>query len=103
MLGFASAQLAGGWTQITYAGLSASEQAQYKKALNEAVNGLYAKKVIPVTSVTVEKAFTQVVSGTNWEFDLQVNKICTKPTINTVVYENLQSQYSLTSWAWQTC
>lgn len=51
-----------------------------------------------VTLLSVERAETQVVAGTNYRLRLRANVAGRVRSVDAVVYENLRGRHSLTSW-----
>ena len=51
-----------------------------------------------VSLISIERAETQVVAGINYRLCLRVKRNGKTQNVATVVYQNLQQRYSLSSW-----
>ncbi len=57
-----------------------------------------AKKGTKISLKSISSAETQVVAGTNYKLVIVVDEGGTEKTVEVVVYEDLQSSMSVTSW-----
>jgi hypothetical protein len=55
------------------------------------------------TLLEIEKAQTQVVAGLNYRVCIKVKLGSILRTADALVYQNLQQEYSLSSWTWDKC
>jgi hypothetical protein len=63
-----------------------------------AVNKERVKHGGRVSLISIERAETQVVAGINYRLCLRVKQNGKTQNVATVVYQNLQQRYSLSSW-----
>jgi len=98
-----SAQRTGGYREIDKADEGAATAAEF------AVKAESEKKETTYKLVSIEHAETQTVAGINYRLCLKVgyhkadDDAETTESVRVVVYRNLQSQYSLTSWTEENC
>ncbi len=92
-----SAQTPGGYRLVSNDDPEALAAAKF--AARE--EGLKLGKTIVFASMAY--AQRQVVSGTNYKLCMKVKVNGTSKRAETVVYRNLQRQYTLTSWRWGEC
>ncbi len=55
------------------------------------------------TLLEIEKAQIQVVAGLNYRVCIKVKLGSVQRVAEAMVYQNLQQQYSLSSWTWGKC
>jgi hypothetical protein len=98
-----SAQRTGGYREIDKADEGAATAAEF------AVKAESEKKEMTYKLVSIEHAEAQTVAGINYRLCLKVgyhkadDEAETTESVRVVVYRNLQSQYSLTSWTEENC
>jgi hypothetical protein len=92
-----SAQTPGAYRLVSNDDPEATSAAKF--AVRE--KGQKLDKTMVLTSIVY--AQRQVVSGMNYKLCLKVKVEGTSKRVETVVYRNLQKQYSLTSWKWGEC
>lgn len=80
------------------------KDAQVVKAANFAVKARSETQATAIMLVSIKKAKTQVVAGRNYKLCMKVelkgesDQKATRQFVEVVVYRNLKSVYSLTSW-----
>lgn len=62
-----------------------------------------SEKDTPFELVSIERAEKQIVSGSNYQLCLAVNAQNGQQQASAVVYQNLQNEFSLTSWKFEKC
>ena len=98
-----TAQRLGGYREIDKADEGAAAAAEF------AVKQQSENKDMTYKLVSIEHAESQTVAGINYRLCLKVgyhkadDDVDTTEFVRVVVYRNLQSQYSLTSWAEENC
>jgi len=98
-----SAQRTGGYREIDKADEGAATAAEF------AVKAESEQKEMTYKLVSIEHAESQTVAGINYRLCLKVgyhkadDEAETTEFVRVVVYRNLQSQYSLTSWTEENC
>jgi len=98
-----SAQKAGGYKTISKTDAGARAAAEF------AVDAQAERKNLTIELVAVEKAESQVVAGTNFRLCLKITTSGAEDeadvtiTVKVIVYRNVKSEYSLTSWAEEDC
>jgi hypothetical protein len=98
-----SAQRLGGYREIDKADEGAATAAEF------AVKTQSEKKEMTYKLVSIEHAESQTVAGINYRLCLKVgyhkqdDDVDATEFVRVVVYRNLQSQYSLTSWTEENC
>ena len=55
------------------------------------------------TLLELQKAQIQVVAGLNYRVCIKIKLGSILRTADALVYQNLQQQYSLSSWTWDKC
>ena len=97
------AQRAGGYKEVP------KDSPEVQAAAEFAVKAQGEKQEMTYKLVSVEHAEQQVVAGINYRLCLKVGHRKegededTTEFVRTVVYKNLQREYSLTSWAQEDC
>ncbi len=97
------AQRVGGYKEI------AKDSPEVEEAAAFAVKAQGEKQDMTYKLVSIEHAESQVVAGINYRLCLKVgyhkadDDVDTTEFVRTVVYRNLQKEYSLTSWAQENC
>ena len=69
-------------------------------AANFAVHEQAKREVAPLKLANISKAEKQIVAGMNYRFILMVERRGSLRQAKAVVFRNLNSHYSLTSWDW---
>ena len=69
-------------------------------AANFAVHEQAKREVAPLKLANISKAERQIVAGMNYRFILMVERPGSLRQAKAVVFRNLNSHYSLTSWEW---
>ena len=72
-----------------------------KAAAEFAVHEQAKRDAIPLTLATIAKAEKQIVAGTNYRLLLIVERSGSPRKAKVVVFRDLNSHYSLTSWEWE--
>jgi hypothetical protein len=99
----AARQRVGGYKEV------ATDDPEVVAAAKFAVGAQGEKQKATIKLVSVEHAESQVVAGINYRLCLKVEvsdpseDVDTTQEVKTVVYKNLQRQYSLTSWEEAEC
>jgi BioD-like phosphotransacetylase family protein len=99
----ASAQKVGGYKPIS------RSDAKVQAAAEFAVDAQAERKSIKAELLSVEKAESQVVAGTNYRLCLKVtlsgadDEADIITTVRVIVYRDLKGKYSLTSWMEEDC
>jgi hypothetical protein len=98
-----TAQRLGGYKEI------ARDDPEAESAAEFAVKEQGRKQEMTYKLIAVEHAESQTVAGINYRLCLKVgyhkedDDVDTTEFVRTVVYKNLQREYSLTSWAAENC
>ena len=101
--GAASAQKVGGYKAISKSDTGARAAAEF------AVDSQAERKNLTISLVAIEKAESQVVAGTNYRLCLKVTTSGAEDeadvtiTVKVIVYRDLKSKSSLTSWMEEDC
>jgi hypothetical protein len=100
----ASAQKLGGYKTI------AKNDAGAQTAAEFAIDAQAERKNINIELISIEKAESQVVAGTNYRLCLKVtmpgaddDTDGTTTTVRVIVYRDLKGKHSLTSWIEEDC
>ena len=72
-------------------------------AANFAVTAQSKKQKTSLKLVSIEKAEKQVVAGVNYRLCLAIKSNNKSAQVTAIVYQNLQNQYKLTTWASGNC
>jgi Cystatin domain len=97
------AQRVGGYKEV------AKDSPEVEEAAEFAVKAQGQKQEMTYKLVAIEHAESQTVAGVNYRLCLKVgyhkedDDVDTTEFVRTVVYRNLQKEYSLTSWAQENC
>jgi len=97
------AQRVGGYKEV------AKDSPEVEAAAEFAVKEQGRKQEMTYKLVSIEHAESQTVAGINYRLCLKVgyhkedDDVDTTEFVRTVVYRNLQKEYSLTSWAQENC
>ena len=89
--------ITGGYTKVDKTAQDVVKVAKF------AVNTQRLKQRRRISLVSVERAETQVVAGRNYRLCLKVKKNKKIQEVTTVVYQDLQQKYSLSSWKVDSC
>jgi len=71
-----------------------------KSAAKFAVHEQAKRDATPLTLATIAKAEKQIVAGTNYRLLLIVERNGSPRKAKVIVFRDLNSHYSLTSWEW---
>jgi hypothetical protein len=99
----ASAQKVGGYKTIAKTDAGARAAAEF------AVDAQAERKNLTIELVSIEKAESQVVAGTNYRLCLKITTSGAEDeadvtiTVRVIVFRNLKGVYSLTSWLDEDC
>ena len=88
----ADKQLCGGYSPM------AADSKDVAAAAAFAVSAQSQRDKTPIKLITISQAEKQVVAGVNYRLTLIVGQGALNRTVKAVVFQNLKSKYSLTSW-----
>ena len=98
-----NAQRVGGYKQISKTDAGARSAAEF------AVDAQAERKGISIELISLEKAESQVVAGTNYRLCMKISSPggedddAVTSEVRVIVYRNLKGEYSLTSWIEENC